>query len=100
MISCVPPHKTIKYFLRRSALHLIIGLFIYCINITNVKAQNVVINFNGATPNASAAFDIDVTALGGQKKGLLIARVTLNDRTNMNPFAGSCTRINRLSNRW
>jgi hypothetical protein len=91
MTTCVPPHKTIKYFLRRSALHLIMGLFIYCINITNVKAQNVGINFNGAAPNAAAAFDVDVSALAGPKKGLLIPRVTQTQLLSMDPLPDVAT---------
>ena len=51
-----------------------------------LSAQNVGINFNGAAPNASAAFDVDVTALAGQKKGLLMPRVTLAERMAMSPL--------------
>jgi hypothetical protein len=52
---------------------------------SNVEAQSVGINFNAAAPNSSAALDIDVTALG-TKKGLLMPRVTLAQRTAMNPL--------------
>ena len=47
---------------------------------TDINAQSVGVNFNGATPNAAAALDIDVSALGA-KKGLLIPRILLADRT-------------------
>jgi hypothetical protein len=49
-------------------------------------SQNVGINFNGAAPNSSAAFDINVSAMEGQKKGLLIPRVTEAQRLAMNPL--------------
>ena len=35
-------------------------------------AQNIGINANGATPDASAMLDIDVSAIAGTKRGLLI----------------------------
>ncbi|MES2646449.1 MAG: hypothetical protein V4717_06205 [Bacteroidota bacterium] len=53
---------------------------------TRLKAQNAGINFSGAAPNISAAFDVDVSALAGQKKGLLIPRVTLAELMAMNPL--------------
>jgi len=48
-------------------------------------SQNVGINSNGANPNASALLDIDVSSLV-TKKGLLIPRLTLAERTAMNPL--------------
>lgn len=51
------------------------------------QAQSVGINYNAAAPNSTAALDIDVSALGGVKKGLLIPRILLADRTAMNPLA-------------
>ncbi|MBK9075607.1 MAG: hypothetical protein IPL77_11635 [Flavobacteriales bacterium] len=45
-----------------------------------LAAQNIGINANGATPNTSAILDIDVSALVGAKKGLLIPRVTTAER--------------------
>ncbi len=44
------------------------------------SAQNIGINVNGAAPNASALLDIDVSALVGPKRGLLIPRVTTTER--------------------
>ncbi|MBL7985017.1 MAG: hypothetical protein JNM91_08470 [Flavobacteriales bacterium] len=44
-------------------------------------AQNIGINVNGAAPNASALLDIDVSALVGPKRGLLIPRMTSVERT-------------------
>jgi hypothetical protein len=52
----------------------------------HVRAQNAGVNFSGAAPNASAAFDVDVSALAGQKKGILVPRVTLAQLTAMNPL--------------
>jgi hypothetical protein len=52
----------------------------------SLLAQNVGINYNGAQPNASSALDINVSALAGQKKGLLIPRVTEAQRLAMNPL--------------
>jgi hypothetical protein len=52
----------------------------------NLFSQNVGINYNGSAPNASSALDIDVTAFGGQKKGLLIPRVSEAQRLAMNPL--------------
>ena len=46
---------------------------------THSFAQNVGINANGATPNASAMLDIDVSSLA-TKKGLLIPRITVEER--------------------
>ncbi|MBP6574255.1 MAG: hypothetical protein KA230_07390, partial [Flavobacteriales bacterium] len=43
-------------------------------------AQNIGINANGATPNASALLDIDASAIAGTKKGLLIPRMTSAER--------------------
>lgn len=52
----------------------------------NLFSQNVGISPYGSIPNASAALDIDVAGLGGQKKGLLIPRVTEAQRMAMNPL--------------
>ena len=43
-------------------------------------AQNVGINANGAAPNPSAMLDVDVSAIAGTKRGLLIPRVTSAER--------------------
>lgn len=52
----------------------------YCV----VNAQNVGISANGATPNASAMLDVDVSSLGATaKKGLLIPRVALLSNTDV-----------------
>lgn len=40
------------------------------------SAQNIGINTDGSSPHASALLDIDVSALGGTKRGLLIPRMT------------------------
>lgn len=45
------------------------------------QAQNIGINVNGAAPHASALLDIDVSALAGTKRGLLIPRMTSVERS-------------------
>lgn len=45
-----------------------------------LKAQNIGINTNGASPHPSAILDVDVSAILGSKRGLLIPRVTTADR--------------------
>ena len=44
------------------------------------SAQNIGINANGASPNGSAILDIDVSAIAGTKRGLLVPRVTTVER--------------------
>lgn len=49
-----------------------------------IRAQNVGINADGATPHASAMLDINVSALPtGAKRGLLIPRMTSTERNNI-----------------
>ncbi|MEI6489384.1 MAG: tail fiber domain-containing protein [Bacteroidota bacterium] len=60
-------------------------LFLFVILAYYSKAQNVGINTTGAAPNLSAMLDIDVSALA-TKTGLLIPRVTLAQKTAMNPL--------------
>lgn len=62
---------------------LVLGVLAFC---GTVFSQNVGINYNGAPSNASSALDINVSALAGQKKGLLIPRVTEAQRLAMNPL--------------
>lgn len=45
-----------------------------------LRAQNIGINANGATPNVSAMLDIDVSGITGTKRGLLIPRMTTAER--------------------
>lgn len=64
-------------------------IFISCaslIIITQTFAQRVGINGDGALPNASAALDVNVSAMPGMKTGLLIPRVTEAERNAMNPL--------------
>ncbi|MES2775798.1 MAG: hypothetical protein V4722_16610 [Bacteroidota bacterium] len=66
---------------------IIIAISCICgIGLNKVNAQNAGISFNGSAPNASAAFDISVAGLAGQKKGLLVPRVTQVEREAMNPL--------------
>jgi len=60
-------------------------LFLFLLLVGYSKAQNVGINTTGAAPNLSAMLDIDVSALA-TKTGLLIPRVTLVQKTAMNPL--------------
>ncbi len=90
-ITFVPAWKKINYFFKKATLNLIIFSSIYGISISEIKAQNVGINFNGATPNAAAAFDVDVSALAGPKKGLLIPRVTQTQLLSMDPLPDIAT---------
>jgi len=52
-------------------------------------AQNIGINVNGAAPNASALLDIDVSAIAGTKRGLLIPRMTTVERNGIPAPANS-----------
>lgn len=47
---------------------------------TVAECQNIGINADGSTPNASAMLDIDVSAILGTKRGLLIPRITSLER--------------------
>lgn len=49
----------------------------------SIAAQNIGINVNGASPDPSALLDIDVSALAGPKRGLLIPRMTSAERTSI-----------------
>jgi hypothetical protein len=61
--------------------------FILCLLLSqfNSRAQSLAINTTGASANLSAMLDIDVGSLAA-KKGLLIPRVTLAQRTAMSPL--------------
>lgn len=61
-------------------LYLLISLFTFQVN-----AQNIGISANGATPNNSAMLDVDVSGLT-TKKGLLIPKVTISQKSAMNPL--------------
>ncbi len=65
-----------------------------------LAAQNIGINANGATPNTSAILDIDVSALVGAKKGLLIPRVTTVERNAIPTPATSLLVFNTTSARF
>jgi len=58
--------------------YILFVVFIYLL-VLDSKAQNVGISANGATPNASAMLDIDVTSLA-TKRGLLIPRMTYAEK--------------------
>jgi len=73
-------------FTQKALLNLVWPILMLGMSITPLMAQNVGINFNNSVPNASAALDIDVTALAGGKKGLLIPRVTQSERNAMEPL--------------
>jgi trimeric autotransporter adhesin len=80
--------NTFKVLFKTTVMKSYLFLFVCALflDITCSYSQSVGINFNAAAPNSSAALDIDVSALIGAKKGLLIPRVTLAQRTGMNPL--------------
>ncbi len=51
--------------------------------ITTVYSQNVGMNTTGAAPNSKALLDIDADNVTGEKKGLLIPRMTTSDRNTL-----------------
>lgn len=54
---------------------------ISCSIILSTSAQNIGVSVDGATPNAKAVLDIDVSAAGlGTKRGMLIPRMTEAER--------------------
>ena len=71
---------------QKALLNLVWPILMLGMSFTPLMAQNVGINFNGAAPNASAALDINVSALFPTKKGLLIPVVTSDQRLAMNPL--------------
>ncbi len=57
-------------------------------------AQNIGINVNGATPDASALLDIDAAALpAAAKRGLLIPRIALTARNTAAPVVSPATSL-------
>lgn len=57
-------------------------------------AQNIGINGNGATADASAILDIDVSAFGANaKKGVLIPRVSLSSTTDVTTISTPATSL-------
>jgi len=57
-------------------------------------SQNVGINSTGATPDASAMLDIDVSSLGASaKKGLLIPRIALASRVDVSTIPSPATSL-------
>jgi hypothetical protein len=66
---------------RPQTMKKIIPLFLMLLYAgTQAISQSVGINYNGATPNAAAALDIDISGLTGIKKGLLIPRMSAASR--------------------
>lgn len=58
-------------------LFAVLAFFLF---IEGTPAQNIGINANGANPHPSAMLDIDVSAVTGTKRGLLIPRMTSLER--------------------
>ncbi len=68
-------------------------LLVFCLWIP-ARAQNIGINADGATPNASALLDIDVSALpAASKRGLLIPRVALTATNVAAPIPAPATSL-------
>jgi hypothetical protein len=59
---------------------LVLLTIVFTFFVSTINAQSVGVNTTGAAANISSLLDIDVSALS-PKKGLLIPRVTLTDRT-------------------
>lgn len=73
-----PPKKEQKTLNQFVASVTVITIILFLILATEAKSQNIGINATGATPNASAALDVDMT-----NKGLLIPRVALTSTTDV-----------------
>ncbi|MBK6541458.1 MAG: hypothetical protein IPG10_09295 [Flavobacteriales bacterium] len=65
-----------------------------------LAAQNIGINANGASPNTSAMLDIDVSAIPGTKRGLLIPRMTTVERNAIVTPATSLLVFNTTTNQF
>ena len=58
-----------------------IGVFVFALSfLTSSYSQNIGINTTGATPNSKALLDVDADNVTGEKKGLLIPRMTTTER--------------------
>jgi uncharacterized protein (TIGR02145 family) len=69
---------------KRSFTNIVIGIIsLYaCLAWLPLSAQNVGINTSGATPNAKAILDVDVSA-SSTKMGLLVPRMTTTERNSI-----------------
>lgn len=69
---------------KRNVINIVVGIIsLYaCMVSTPLNAQNVGINTSGATPNAKAILDVDVSA-SSTKMGLLVPRMTTADRNSI-----------------
>jgi hypothetical protein len=68
-----------KQFLRN-----LIGVFAFALSfLASSYSQNTGINTTGATPNSKALLDIDANNVTGEKKGLLIPRMTTTERNTL-----------------
>jgi hypothetical protein len=65
---------------------MIVSCLIFSV-LASLQAQNVGISSNGATPNSNAMLDV-VSPSSGQGKGLLIPRITYDQRTLANESGG------------
>ena len=63
-------------------------------------AQNIGINSTGASPHISAMLDIDVSGISGNKRGLLIPRMTTSDRDAIPAPATSLLVFNITTNQF
>jgi hypothetical protein len=61
-----------------------VGGLVFSISfLPGVYAQNIGINTTGATPNSKALLDIDADNVSGEKKGVLIPRMTTTERNTL-----------------
>jgi hypothetical protein len=68
-----------KQFLRN-----LIGVFVFALSfLASSYAQNIGINTTGATPNSKALLDVDADNVTGEKKGVLLPRMTTTERNTL-----------------
>lgn len=64
---------------RRLRIYFVFFSLYFCL-LTKVYSQNIGINTTGAAPKNEALLDIDANNLTGEKKGVLVPRMTTNER--------------------
>jgi hypothetical protein len=68
----------------RQHLRNFLGVFVFSLGfLASVYSQSMGVNTTGATPNSKALFDIDADNVTGEKKGLLIPRMTTTERNTL-----------------
>jgi hypothetical protein len=75
---CFTKQENLRYFQK-----ILGGFFLFFSVLTCVYSQSIGINTTGATPNSKTLLDIDSDNITGEKKGLLIPRMTTSDRNTL-----------------